>query len=265
MSATLLAADLTARAGMTGPQRLAVAWQHPTSRAMSHVGLLTYADGGYTFDYLQRAPTVPDFQPFLGFEDLTAHYASPSLFPLFAQRVMRPARPDFARYVDYLALGTQTDEWSILARSHGQREGDGIRVYAEPPVDDHGIAQAVFFVSGIRHRLTQDDAVAPALASLSVGDQLAIRDEPDNPVDSQALLVTHTDQVPLAWIPNVLLPHVHTVRATGELELRVAAVHGPDVPPAYRLLVHLAGRVPTGYRAYDGPGWALASEAGSGD
>lgn len=66
--------------------------------------------------------------------------------------------------------------------------------------------------------------------------------------------------MPLAWVPNVLLPHVRAIRGSADTSLRVAALQGDDVPPAYRLLVMLSSSVPAGYQAFGGPEWALASD-----
>ena len=46
------------------PGSLIVAWQHPTSRLISPVGLLEHG-AGYRYRYLRRAPAVEGFLPFL--------------------------------------------------------------------------------------------------------------------------------------------------------------------------------------------------------
>lgn len=242
-------------------RRLAVAWQHPVTRRITAVGLLTCSESSYTFSYLRSAAWVEDFQPFLGFPDLGRRYEAGALFPLFAQRVMRATRPDFPRYRQALRLASDASEWSILGRSQGQREGDGIRVFPEPYVDEAGETTSTFFVSGLRHRMSQDPRVSAALDALAPGDRLQLIDEPANVEDARALLVVEGAGVTLAWIPSVLLSYVHTVRSAAELSLTVAGVNGPDVPPAYRLLVNLRGTAPRGYQPFNGPEWTLASEA----
>lgn len=239
-------------------QRLAVAWQHPVTRRIQAVGLLTCGPAGFQFAYLRAAGGVEDFQPFLGFPDLGHRYVSATLFPLFAQRVMRPTRPDIARYRRSLGLDENASDWSILGRSQGQREGDGIRVFSEPEVDDAGHTTATFFVSGLRHRMAADARVGCALTELRPGDGLVLVAQPDNGADSRALLVAEHGEVALAWIPSVLLPYAHEVRSTAEPQLTVEKTNGVDVPPGYRLLVTLRGFVPPGYRAFSGPDWVTA-------
>lgn len=233
--------------------RLAVTWQHPVNRRHEPVGLLVCDDGGFQFHYLRRADLVEGFQPFLGFDDLDKTYRSRRLFPLFAQRVMSPSRPDFPRYLQSLFLPPSATAWEILGRSQGQREGDGIRVFVEPAVDDSGLTEATLLVHGVRHRLRADPSVEQALRTLVPGEELRLVDEPDNPADPQAVLVSHRSGVALGWVPSVLLPYVHTV---SDPQVRVVRRNGPDVPPGYRLVVRVEGRVSPGYRAFDGPVWA---------
>jgi hypothetical protein len=241
-------------------RRLAVAWQHPGTRRITAVGLLTCSDASYTFSYLRSAAGVEGFQPFLGFPDLARRYESNALFPLFAQRVMRASRPDFSRYRQALRLGADASDWSILGRSQGQREGDGIRVFPEPYVDEAGGTTVTFFASGLRHRMHQDPRVSAALDALASGDPLSLVDEPANQEDARALLVAEGTGLTLAWVPSVLLSYVHTVRLIAEPSLTVVGTNGPDVPPAYRLLVNLRGTTTEGYRPFDGPEWTLAPE-----
>lgn len=259
MSTRTLSAPPSSTVGTAG-HRLAVAWQHPRTRRITAVGLLTYDESPYAFSYLRSVSAVEGFQPFLGFPDLGRRYEAPTLFPLFAQRVMRSSRPDFERYREALRLEPGASDWSILGRSQGQREGDGIRVSREPDVDQHGVTTSTFFVNGLRHRMRQDPRVVETLAGLAPGDRLTLVDEPTNREGPRALLVAERSGLALAWVPSVLLSYVHTVRSIAPPVLTVSATNGLDVPPAYRLLVTLDGTVPEGYRPFDGPEWTLASE-----
>lgn len=258
MSTSTLSVDARLDEGLSA-ERLAVAWQHPGNRRIQPVGVLTCSAMGFAFSYLRSAAEVEGFQPFLGFPDLDRRYESATLFPLFAQRVMRSSRPDYDRYLRALWLDDDASAWSILGRSQGQREGDGIRVFPEPSVDDDGRTISTFFVSGLRHRMTSDPRVERALETLAVGDALTLRDEPDNPADERALLVEERTGVDLAWVPSVLLDYVHAVRSIGTPAVTVTTTNGAGVPPGYRLLVTVEGAVPPGYRPFSGAEWALAS------
>lgn len=221
--------------------------------------MLTCDNPGYTFRYLRRAATVRDFQPFVGFGRLDRTYTSPTLFPLFTHRIIRPSRPDYPRFLRALWLDDGASDWAVLARSQGQREGDGIRVLMEPEVRTDGTTRTIFLVHGVRHRLRDPD-VETALARLGRGDRLRLVDEPDNPVDGRAVLVSSDGTTMLGWVPTVLLPYVHHVRRSEPPVATVLQSSGADVPPAYRLLIELSGRTEAGYRPFDGPEWELFAD-----
>jgi hypothetical protein len=238
--------------------QLAVSWQHPVSRLIEPVGLLTCDDDGFAFGYLARADLVDGFRPFLGFPDLGRRYISPRLFPIFAQRIMRPGRPDYRRHLETLSLAPDAEPWDVLARSQGQRQGDGIRLFAEPDVRPDGGTSATFFVSGLRYRAQQSPEVEPAVSGLTAGDQLGLRPEPSNPTDPRAMLLTEKGGVAVGWVPHVLLAYVRTTTAGPEPSvITVLAVQPPAAIPSYRLLVRLTGHFPGG-QAFGGPQWELA-------
>ena len=87
-------------------RRLAVTWQHqhPGSRLIRPIGILSFDGQRYGFHYLENVKNVDGFRPLLGFADLRETYTSTRLFPLFSQRIMDPARPDYQRYVTRLGL-----------------------------------------------------------------------------------------------------------------------------------------------------------------
>jgi hypothetical protein len=111
------------RSGETA-RRLVVTWQHPDERLIEPIGLLDYDGDCYRFGYIQHALAVKDFRPLLGFRDLYGSYASEHLFPLFAQRVMDPRRPDYQRYVARLGLPEDASPWEQIARSQGRRQDE---------------------------------------------------------------------------------------------------------------------------------------------
>ena len=54
--------------------RLVVTWQHPETREISPIGLLSFDGRKYTFGYLVSAPTVEGFRPLLGFPEFKLQY-----------------------------------------------------------------------------------------------------------------------------------------------------------------------------------------------
>jgi hypothetical protein len=230
------------------PGSLIVAWQHPESRLISPVGLLEHG-AGYRYRYLRRAQHVEGFLPFLGFPEWERTYVSDRLFPLFSQRIMSPRRPDFRQFLRQLHLSADATPWEQLERSEGRRTGDTVQVFPIPLVRDDGSTTCRFLVHGIRH------VAKGSLPPLTPGEPLMLRDDPTNPVNSDAVLVCTADGQPLGYVPDLLLEHLRAPQRTGPVELVVEHVNGPDAPAHLRLLARLEGRAAVGYEPMSGPGW----------
>lgn len=241
--------------GVRSPGALVVAWQHPVRRLISPVGLLERGSAvvPYRFRYLRGARDVPGFQPFLSFPDWAGDYRSANLFPMFSQRIMSPRRPDYPAYLGQLLLDGSASPWEQLARSEGRRHGDTVRLFPVPTIGADGASSYPFFVHGIRH------VNAGPLPALAIGDRLALRADPGNPINPAAELVCTEQGEALGYVPDLLLEHLGALRSAGGTVLRVEHVNGPDTPPHLRLLARLNGTAPAGYLPMSGPRWALAT------
>lgn len=258
MSASGTTSLLRTGTPVASARRLAVAWQHPETRRVQPVGLLwhDHEDSHYKFRYVRNALHVKDFRPFISFPDLGRAYRSTRLFPLFAQRVMDPRRPDFGRYVSTLDLPVDVSPWEQMARSEGRRAGDSIMVFPEPVVLPGGRTESFFLVHGVRHALAEaPQPVESRLRQLRPGAPLALTLDPVNAFNPRAIQVTRGG-LKLGWVPDVLLDYVHTVRRSGPFSLSAQHVNGPDAPVHLRLLVKLAGTVPAGHVPFSGRTWA---------
>jgi hypothetical protein len=233
---------------------LIVAWQNSETREISPVGLLEHDHGGYRFRYIRNARNVKNFLPFLGFTDLTSDYRSRWLFPMFAQRVLNPRRPDYTHWRNVLNLPADATPFEFLARCEGRREGDAVLVTAPPRVGDHGEISFTFLVHGVRHVVPQDRAL-DALNRLSDGDEVELRPQPDNSVDRLAIHVC-SGADPIGWVPRLLCPAVHDALTEGQVIGRVLRINGPEVPAHMRLLVELNGSVPPGWDFFADPIWS---------
>ena len=230
---------------------LIVAWQHPTSRRISAVGLIDHDHDGYRFRYVCGACDVTGFRPFLGFADLTRSYRSEWLFPMFAQRVMNPRRPDYPYWVHVLDLGAEPTPFEFLARTQGRREGDSVLVLSPPQVEE-GAVRFEFLVHGVSHVAAGTSAAV--LSELRQGDVVSVRAEPENPQDPLALFVCSAE-TPVGWVPRLLCPAVTEALEYAELSGRVIRINGPEVPPHLRLLVEFTGFVPDGWNFFAAESW----------
>ena len=173
---------------------------------------------------------------------------------MFAQRVLNPRRPDYPHWRDVLDLPADATPFEFPARCEGRREGDAVLVTAPPTVDGHGEITFTFLVHGVRHAL-QDPSAQDTLSALRDGDDVELRQQPDNAVDRLAIHVC-SGRVPIGWVPRLLCPAVHDALAAGHVTGRVLKANGPEVPPHMRLLVELKGSVPPGWDFFADPTWS---------
>lgn len=227
--------------------RFLVTWRHRRLRRTYPVGFLTATDSDFCFSYLLQAATTPGFQPFVNFPDLGRDYRSSRLFPFFSQRVMSRSRPDYLPYLHALGLADDATPIEVLGRSNGQRRGDTVQVILEPKIADDGGVDHIFLVSGVRHA-TGDESDG-RLGQLNAGDLLSLRADPENPANSDALLVCTTRGDQLGWVPDGLLPLAHQV-LNQEHQMTIVRVNSVEWPSHLRVLVRLAGKVPPRFRPF---------------
>lgn len=208
--------------------QLLVSRQEPATRRFERVGTLTFDGSRYTFDY---DPTAKRPLPGL---PLGGSYHSETLFPIFAERVIDPHRPERVETLEYLGLSRGAGPFEILAVSGGGRTGD---TYELTPLPQHGDVSLPFLVHGVRHLTAPERGV---IDQLEPGDRLSLRLEPDNPADDRALLVTQ-DGGRLGYVPGPLLEYVHKI-IQSDYELIVDRVNPAAAGLHMRLLVRLNGR-----------------------
>jgi hypothetical protein len=253
------------------PRQLVVTWQHPIDRTISPVGMLSFDGHNYRFHYLRNALQVTGFRPFLGFPDLQGQYSSDTLFALFAQRAMTPRRPDFTRWVERLGLPEDASPWEQITRSGGSRKGDTIQLFPVPTVAN-GRLECDFLVHGMRHiagrpaalggnviSVTRDE-LERELAALAAGDALRLQDEPTNASNPLAILTTTEANVPLGWVPNLLVEEVHRIPNHQRANVTALAVNGAEAGWHLRLLAHLSVAVPAGFEVFADDRWQPADD-----
>ncbi|WP_163540937.1 HIRAN domain-containing protein [Occultella kanbiaonis] len=207
--------------------QLLVSRQDPKSRQFTCVGILMFDGTRYTFEY----DPVAD-RPLPGLP-LGRVHQSETLFPIFAERVIDPHRPERPVTLELLGLPRDASPFEVLAVSGGGRTGD---LYELTPLPLRGDVSIPFLVHGIRYLTT---AERDAIDQLLPGTPLSLRLEPDNPATDRALLVTQ-DGSRLGYVPTPLLEYVHSIM-TSPYELVVERVNPPTAGLHMRLLVRLTG------------------------
>lgn len=218
-----------------------VVWQNLQTRLFVHVGWLRVNADRFTFAYTPDAELDRDFEPFGNFPDLRATYESTELFPFFADRVMSAAQPGFDDLISALGLDRETaTPVELLARSWGRSSHDSIQIVPEPVELADGTVSRLFLVSGVSH-VDEDHPgkVSKVISRLKSGQRLSLRDEPDNPVNSDALVI-EADGRHVGWMPDYLLPAVRKAQSEAKsADVVVEHANGPATPWHLRLLCRL--------------------------
>lgn len=211
-------------------QTLFLAWQGVgENRAWFPVGRLDadVATPEYRFRYIkgaERAKEQAGFSAILSFPELTRDYRSPDLFPLFRNRVMNPARPDFPNYLKTLGLDGSAEPVEILSVNGGQRVTDNYEVFPKLVKKSDGSFTCRFLLHGSRYvnRSGQE-----RLATLQPGEELRIALELTNPATQMAVQIQTTDHQILGWTPHYLVEDLTRAMAesSGEYKAHAVRVH----------------------------------------
>ena len=235
---------------------LFLAWQDPNSRTWFPVGKLTREGGMYYFSYLQgaiEAKEQANFHPLWSFPSLYDRYSSKELFPIFTNRLLRPSRPDYKDFVQWLNIPEQHDDpIALLARSGGRRKTDSFEVFPCPERDDQGNYHIHFFAHGLRHFPEQTQQ---SVQSLKPGTPLLLMHDIQNRFDSFALILRTEDLSSVGYCPHYLtqdffklireLPHL--------VKVTVERVNQPPTPLQFRLLCNLTAAWQEDFQPFSSP------------
>ncbi|MCS6711603.1 hypothetical protein JSY14_06020 [Brachybacterium sp. EF45031] len=199
--------------------------------------MLTAVDGGrWVFRYTRTACEGGHTHELPGLPLTEEPVIRSYLFPIFAERIISPRRPDRVQYLHALDLPPDAGAFEILSATNGHRHGDTIELLRLPEQRGDGTVSAQFLVHGVRHRSEEEQAAIDALAA---NDRLQLRPEPDNVADRHAQLVVSLQDVALGWVPAPLAPFIGS---WSEVAARVVHVNAAGGDPHLRLLVEVTGR-----------------------
>jgi len=235
---------------------LFLAWQDPTSRTWFPVGRLTHEGGIYYFSYLQgaiEAKEKANFQPLWSFPDIHHGYSSTELFPIFANRLLRPSRPDYKDFVQWLNMPEQQDDpIALLARSGGKRKTDSFEVFPCPERDDQGNYHIHFFAHGLRHF---PEEIQQYVQSLQLGTPLLVAHDVQNKFDSRALILRTEDLHFVGYCPRYLTQDFFELICQFPLQVKVTVerVNPPPTPLQFRLLCNLTATWTEAFQPFSSP------------
>lgn len=217
------------------------------------VGRLDSKDGIFRFQYTHGAETLPGFEPFDGMPELDRVYESRELFPLFKNRLLPRARPEYRSYLEWSGFDPDDplEPLVILGRTEGIKQTDAVEVFPCPRPDTHGRFVNCFFAHGVRYHLPN---AKPVLEQLHGGDRLELRPQPLNPKDPNAVAI-FSHGLPLGYIPRYLAVDVSrliTECFADDVRLYVYRVNH-DAPMQQRLLCRLTACWPDNFHPCEGP------------
>lgn len=225
---------------------LFLAWQDKKpSKAWFPVGRLD-ADverSFYRFRYIggaKRAQEEVGFPLLIDFPALNEDYQSAELFPLFQNRVMNPARPDFADYLHRLDLTEEADPIEILATNGGRRVTDAYEVFPKIEKDDTGSFSCRFFLHGWRRI---NEAANARIGRLEHGEELCVTLELTNPATGLAVQIQTTDYYMIGWAPRYLVEDLVAAIAEGpgKFGAKVVRINRQTILLQQRVLIEMYG------------------------
>lgn len=239
---------------LTGHSTLFVAWQDPQSRLICPVGRLERRADGYVFEYVAGAldARARGFLGFFEFPALAARYESESLFPLFRNRLMPTARPDYGEYMAGLGLDPATaDPMGVLARSGGTRATDRVELFAPPVFNvERRLWESHFLLRGVRHRSSSAQA---RVLQLRPQEPLLPMPDQDNSYNPRAVMLRTVDGHDVGYLPDYMVEDVaRLVELPRQIEVFVARLNPPPVPVHHRVLARLVARWDPDFRPYSG-------------
>ena len=234
---------------------LFVAWRPPMPAPVGWrpVGKLEQEGEVFRFSYT-RGAAKEGFQAFPQMEDIGRVYLSKSLFPLFANRLLSPSRPEYENYLQWSGLRSEDhpDPIVLLGVTEGIRETDAIEVFPCPEPNADGCYTNKFFVHGVRWL---PDVVVQRIAQLQPGESLKPMLDFQNESDPHAVAIrTESERMQIGYVPRYLARDLQKLAAecgTKSLELKVERIN-QDAPLQNRVLCRMRACWPQGFRPCDG-------------
>ena len=195
----------------------------------------------YRFRYTsgaKRAEKEAGFPLLIEFPRLDEEYRSSGLFPLFQNRVMNRARPDFTDYLRSLDLPEEADPIEILSASGGYRATDTYEVFPKIKKNVDGSFTCRFFLHGWRHI---NPSAQERINRLKPKEKLYITLELTNPATGLAAQIQTTDYYVVGWAPRYLVPDLTAAMTErpGTYEAEVVRVNPQPAPSKQRVLVEM--------------------------
>lgn len=184
-----------------GRDYLYLIWKSEQSRKQYIVGQLV-KNGRFEFRYTEEIQAAMDdgFRPLLCFPDVQKVYMDNKLFSVFVSRLPDKKRKDIQNILKKYDL-EQYDEYLLLKRSGARLPIDNFE-FIDPIMNLDENIERTFFIAGVRHYLGCNGESCEKSISVTRGDEVVLRREPDNHYDKNAVQMLDVSGHLLGYIPR---------------------------------------------------------------
>ncbi len=229
-----------------------IACQNPESRRWVPVGRLTAKGTVFQFVYTQGAMVSPSFRAFGAMSDLHSLYESPTLFPLFSNRLLSKNRPEYHDYLRWLDVKPEiSDPLDELAKTGGIRATDSLIVFPCPEPQEDGRYSISFFGHGIRHLPHESQQW---VERLEPGRRLYLMLDNQNEQDALAIAMRTEPVMVVGYVPRYFAEDFRKImdsKIADTIDVQVDKVNH-DAPIQMRLLCTLKSVWPAGFAPCSG-------------
>lgn len=215
------------------------------------VGRLEHLGDRYRFVYTRGARSLEGFHPLPGMPDLDQVYESAELFPVFANRLLARSRPEYEAFLTWGGFDPDNppDPIMILGVTEGRRATDALELFPCPQPDGYGGYINKFFLHGVQRMPPES---LRRIGSLQRGEELALRAEPKNKFDSNAVAVFASGPggaVRIGYVPRYLAADVHKLGGACPIDTMGLVVErlNNDAPLQQRVLCRMDGCWPENF------------------
>lgn len=202
------------------------------------VGKLIKEKEYYCFSYTEGVSDFSNFSCFGGMFDKSKLYYSRELFPLFANRILNKARPEYPDYLRWLDLEYAQEynlDMNILARSGGERMTDSLRVFPRLEPDEEG-NYTFYFINALDSNY---------LGTIEENDTILLKYTKDN----KEVVLEDSNNIRIGKCPEYLINTLFSKLSENSFNI---FVHKPnwDAISQFRILFRVEFKLPEGNDLY---------------
>ncbi|MGN0465310.1 MAG: HIRAN domain-containing protein [Lachnospiraceae bacterium] len=184
-----------------GKDYLYLIWKSEQTRRQYIIGQLT-KNGQYEFQYGEEVQSAiaDGFKPLLCFPDLNKVYKDNRLFSIFASRLPDRKRKNIQSILNKYGL-KEYDEYMLLKRSGARLPIDNLE-FIDPILSLDTNLTRIFYMAGVRHYLNCEGEDCEQAITVTRGDEVFLRKEPDNCYDKNAVQFLDISGNVLGYVPR---------------------------------------------------------------